>query len=95
MERSDRVAVVPCDPALVGCRLLARDVGADGQGRERQRAPGRRCRRAPATISSTPSNRLVALAGVQGLAVIETADAVLVADRKNSDAVTAGGERAC
>lgn len=87
MERSDRVAVVPCDPRWsdVGSwhalwELLAKD-GADNavQG--------------DVVVEAAQGNlvkaeqRLVALAGVRDLAVIETADAVLVADKGNADAV--------
>ena len=75
-------------PALVRCRLVARDLGADGQGRAgqcRARATRSRWPRQDNLIRS--EKRLVALAGVSGLAVIETADAVLVVDRQNSEAV--------
>lgn len=89
MERSSEVVVVPCDPRWsdVGSwhalwELMDKDAGGNvAQGD---------------VIASGSSNnlvkaehRLVALAGVHDLAVIETADAVLVADRNNSDAVKA------
>lgn len=87
MERSDRVATVPFDPRWsdVGSwhaiwELMEKD--ADGNARQGD------------TISVASSGnlvrserRVVALAGVRDLAVIETADAVLVADRQHSDGI--------
>lgn len=87
MERSSRVAVVPCDPGWsdVGSwhmlwELMDKDAEANAvQG--------------DAVLVGSRNNlvrsekRLVALAGVQGLAVIETADAVLVADRQVGEAI--------
>lgn len=87
MERSDRVAVVPCDPRWsdVGSwralwELLAKD-GADNA------LQGDVVLEAASGNLVKAEHRLVALAGVRDLAVIETADAVLVADKGNADAV--------
>ena len=87
MERSDRVAVVPCDPRWsdVGSwralwELLPRD-SADNA------LEGDVVVEAASGNLVKAAHRLVALAGVRDLAVIETADAVLVADRANADAV--------
>ena len=87
MERSGRVATVPFDPAWsdVGSwhalwELMAKD--ADGNARQ-----------GDAVLVQSSGNlvrsekRVVALAGVRDLAVIETADAILVADRTRSDAI--------
>lgn len=89
MERSERVAVVPADPAWsdVGSwhaiwELMDKD------------ASGNACQ-GDTLVAGAKDNlvrsegRVVALAGVANLAVIETADAVLVADRGDSDAVRA------
>ena len=63
-------------PAVVRRRLLARDLGADGQGRAGQcRARATRSRSHAHDNLIRSEKRLVALAGVSGLAVIETADA--------------------
>lgn len=87
MERSDRVACVPCDPGWsdVGSwhalwelaekdaagNVLRGDVVLHGAGDTLVEA----------------GTRLVAIAGVSGLVVVETADAVLVADRRDGEAV--------
>jgi mannose-1-phosphate guanylyltransferase / mannose-6-phosphate isomerase len=87
MERSSRVAVVPCDPGWsdVGSwhalwELMDKDADANAvQG--------------DAVLVGSRGNlvrsekRLVALAGVEGLAVVETADAVLVARRELGEAI--------
>jgi mannose-1-phosphate guanylyltransferase/mannose-6-phosphate isomerase len=87
MERSARVAVVPADPKWsdVGSwhaiwELMDKD------------ADGNACQGDTVTVAARDNlvrseKRVVALAGVSGLAVIETADAVLVVDRQNSEAV--------
>jgi mannose-1-phosphate guanylyltransferase/mannose-1-phosphate guanylyltransferase/mannose-6-phosphate isomerase len=89
MERSAHVAVVPADPRWsdVGSwHAIWELMDKDESGNARQGD----------TLTIRASNnlirserRVVALAGVSGLAVIETADAVLVADRGDSDAVRA------
>ena len=88
MEQSTHVAVVPADPQWsdVGSwHAIWELMDKDEHG---QRAPGRYDRGPDAHDNLIRSEkRLVALAGVSGLAVIETADALLVVDRQNSDAV--------
>jgi mannose-1-phosphate guanylyltransferase / mannose-6-phosphate isomerase len=87
MEQSGHVAVIPADPQWsdVGSwHALWELMDKDAQGNARQgdtiavQAHGNLIR---------SDKRLVALAGVSGLAVIETADALLVVDRENSEAV--------
>lgn len=87
MERSARMAVVPCDPGWsdVGSwHALWELMGKDEQGNV---VAG------DVALSGSRDNfvkadhRLVTLAGVRGLAVIETADAILVADRADGEAV--------
>lgn len=89
MERSARLAVVPCDPGWsdVGSwhalwELLAKDEAGNAVSGD-------------VALFSARDNyvraehRLVALAGVRDLAVIETADAVLVASRRDGELVKA------
>jgi mannose-1-phosphate guanylyltransferase/mannose-6-phosphate isomerase len=87
MERSRRVAVVPTDPAWsdVGSwRAIFELMAKDEAGNARQgdvlleRASGNLVR---------SEHRLVALAGVKDLAVVETADAVLVGHLADSDSI--------
>jgi mannose-1-phosphate guanylyltransferase/mannose-6-phosphate isomerase len=89
MERSRRVAVIPCDPTWsdVGSwRALFELMPKDAAGNAVQ---------GDAVLENARDNlvraehRLVALTGVSGLAVIETADAVLVGDLQSSDSVRA------
>jgi mannose-1-phosphate guanylyltransferase/mannose-6-phosphate isomerase len=87
MERSAQVAVVPADPRWsdVGSWHAIWDLmDKDGNGNARQ---GDTLAVAARDNLIRSERRVVALAGVSNLAVIETADAVLVADRGNSDAV--------
>ncbi|MDX6749316.1 mannose-1-phosphate guanylyltransferase/mannose-6-phosphate isomerase [Geminicoccaceae bacterium 1502E] len=87
MERTDRIAVVPCDPRWS-------DVGSwhalwelmDKDAQENAVAGEALLQDASRNLVRS-EHRLVALAGVRDLAVIETADAILVADRTNSEAV--------
>ncbi len=89
MERSDRIAVTPCDPGWsdVGSwHALWELAGHD--------AAGNTCRGDVHLEEVRDSlvearDRLVVLAGVRDLAVVETADAVLVAGREASDAIKA------
>ena len=87
MERSSHVAVVPADPQWsdVGSwHAIWELMDKDAHGNARQ---------GDTVVVHARDNlvrsdkRLVALAGVSGLAVIETADALLVVDRENSEAV--------
>jgi mannose-1-phosphate guanylyltransferase / mannose-6-phosphate isomerase len=87
MERSSHVAVVPVDPRWS-------DVGSWHAIWELMDKDDQRNARQGDTIAVQARDnlirsekRLVALAGVSGLAVIETADALLVVDRANSEAV--------
>ena len=87
MERSRHVAMVPFDPAWsdVGSwHALWELMDKDASGNARQ---------GDTILADARGNlvrsekRVVALAGVENLAVIETADAVLVADRMRSEAI--------
>ena len=81
MERSARMAVVPCDPGWsdVGSwHALWELMGKDEHGNV---AVGDVALAGAHDNLVKADHRLVALAGVRGLAVIETADAILVADR--------------
>jgi mannose-1-phosphate guanylyltransferase/mannose-6-phosphate isomerase len=89
MERSAHVAVVPSDPKWsdVGSwHAIWELMDKDAAGNARQ---GDTLAVEAHDNLIRSEKRVVALAGVEGLAVIETADAVLVADRQNSDAVRA------
>jgi mannose-1-phosphate guanylyltransferase/mannose-6-phosphate isomerase len=89
MERSMHVAVVPADPQWS-------DVGswhAIWELMDKDEA-GNACQGDTVAVDAKDNlirseKRVVALAGVSGLAVIETADAVLIADRQNSEGVRA------
>ncbi len=89
MERSDRVAVVPCHPGWS-------DVGswqAIWETMAKDDAGNALC--GDAVVAGGHGNlvrsehRLVAVAGTEDLAVIETADAVMVAPKADADAVKA------
>lgn len=89
MERSDRVAVVPCDPGWsdVGSwqaiwEIMAKDPAGNALRGDVVVAGGR-------DNLIRAEHRLVAVAGVDDLAVIETADAVMVAPKADADAVKA------
>jgi mannose-1-phosphate guanylyltransferase/mannose-6-phosphate isomerase len=86
MERAERIAVVPCDPGwsdLGSWQALWEQLPKDVAGNAVH---------GDALLDQTESclihteGRLVACAGVRDLAVIETADAVLVSDRLNNEA---------
>ncbi|MFL5331935.1 MAG: mannose-1-phosphate guanylyltransferase/mannose-6-phosphate isomerase [Geminicoccaceae bacterium] len=87
MEHSPQVAVVPADPRWsdVGSwHALWELMAKDEAGNARQ---GDTIALAARDNLIRSEKRLVAVAGVNGLAVIETADALLVVDRQNSEAV--------
>jgi mannose-1-phosphate guanylyltransferase/mannose-6-phosphate isomerase len=87
MERSARVAVVPCDPVwsdLGSWHALWEQLDKDDAGNA---VRGDVVTEQSGDCLIRAEKRLVALAGVKDLAVVETADAVLVADRNDSDAV--------
>jgi mannose-1-phosphate guanylyltransferase/mannose-6-phosphate isomerase len=89
MERSSRVAVVPCDPRWsdVGSwQALWELMPKDGAGNA---LSGDALAEASADNLVRTEHRLVVLAGVRNLAVVETADAVLVGDLANAEAVKA------
>jgi mannose-1-phosphate guanylyltransferase/mannose-6-phosphate isomerase len=86
MERTERIAVVPCDPGwsdLGSWQALWEQLPKDDAGN---------AVRGDALLDHTANclihaeGRLVACAGVRDLAVIETADAVLVSERSDTDA---------
>lgn len=87
MEKSDQVAVVPCDPAwsdIGGFESLweIREKDEDGNVLE-----------GPAVAQDSRNclvlaqSRLVACVGVQDLVVAETSDSILIADRSNADSL--------
>ncbi len=87
MEHSDRIAVVPCDPGwsdLGSWQALWEQLPKDDAGN---------AVRGDVLLDDSidclihAERRLVACSGVRDLAVVETDDAVLVADRGRSDAV--------
>jgi len=87
MERSARMVVVPCDPGWsdVGSwHALWELMAKDEQGNV---AVGDVVLAGARDNLVKADHRLVAVAGVRGLAVIETADAILVADRSDGEAV--------
>jgi len=89
MERSERVAVVPCDPAWsdVGSwQALWEIMPKDEAGNV---VVGDAVALGAHDNLVKSEHRLVALAGVRDLAVIETGDAVLVAEKGASEAVKA------
>ena len=86
MERAERIAVVPCDPGwsdLGSWQALWEQLPKDTAGNAVQ---GDALLDQTETCLIHTEGRLVACAGVRDLAVIETADAVLVSDRLNSEA---------
>jgi mannose-1-phosphate guanylyltransferase/mannose-6-phosphate isomerase len=86
MERAEWIAVLPCDPGWS-------DLGSWQALWERlPQDPSGNTVRGQAFLDSSENclvhaeGRLVACAGVRDLAVVETADAVLVTDRRDTDA---------
>jgi mannose-1-phosphate guanylyltransferase/mannose-6-phosphate isomerase len=87
MERARRIAVVPCDPAwsdLGSWHALWEQLPKDAAGNAVQ---GDALLDASENCLIHAGRRLVACSGVRDLAVVETDDAVLVADRNRGDAV--------
>ena len=87
MERADRIAVVPCDPGwsdLGSWHALWEQLPKDAAGNAVQ---GDALLDASENCLVHAEGRLVACSGVRDLAVIETGDAILVADRNRGDAV--------
>jgi mannose-1-phosphate guanylyltransferase / mannose-6-phosphate isomerase len=86
MERAERIAVVPCDPGwsdLGSWQAIWEQLPKDAAGN---------AVRGDALLDEAENclvhaeDRLVACAGVRDLAVVETADAVLVTDRRDANA---------
>ncbi len=87
MERAKRIAVVPCDPGwsdLGSWHSIWEHAAKDGNGNA---ARGDVLLEEAKDCLVQAGSRLVTLAGVRGLAVIETEDAVLVVDREKSEPV--------
>ncbi len=87
MERATRIAVVPCDPDwtdLGSWHAIWEISEKDGNGNA---ARGDVLLNDASNCLVQANSRLVACAGVQDLAVIETEDAVLVVDRQRSEPV--------
>jgi mannose-1-phosphate guanylyltransferase/mannose-6-phosphate isomerase len=87
MERATRIAVVPCDPDwtdLGSWHAIWEISEKDGDGNA---ARGDVLLEGASNCLVQANSRLVACAGVQDLAVIETEDAVLVVDRQRSEPV--------
>jgi mannose-1-phosphate guanylyltransferase/mannose-6-phosphate isomerase len=86
MEHAQRIAVVPCDPGwsdLGSWQALWEQLPKDDAGNATR---GDALLDASENCLVHAEHRLVACAGVRDLAVIETDDAVLVADRNDGDA---------
>ena len=89
MERTGRLAVVPCDPLwsdLGSWHAVWEQLDKDGDGNA---VSGDVLLADTAGCLVRGGRRLVACAGVRDLAVVETDDALLVADRNQPDAVRA------
>ena len=87
MERATRISVVPCNPGwtdLGSWQAIWEEMEHDEAGNA---ASGDVLLHDATNCLVRGNGRLVALAGVRDLAVIETADAVLVVDRERSEPV--------
>ena len=87
MEKSDHVALVPCDPDwsdIGSWESLWEMRTKDEHGNA---TAGRVAYHETKNCLIQSKDRLVACAGVEDIVVIETADAVLIADRSNSAAM--------
>jgi mannose-1-phosphate guanylyltransferase / mannose-6-phosphate isomerase len=86
MERAERLAVLPCDPGwsdLGSWQALWERLPQDASGNA---VRGQAVLDASENCLVHAEGRLVACAGVRDLAVVETADAVLVTDRRDAEA---------
>jgi mannose-1-phosphate guanylyltransferase/mannose-6-phosphate isomerase len=86
MERAERIAVLPCDPGwsdLGSWQALWEQLPQDAAGNA---VRGQAFLDASADCLVHAESRLVACVGVRDLAVVETPDAVLVSDRRDTDA---------
>ena len=89
MERASRIAVVPCDPDwtdLGSWHAIWEISDKDGDGNATR---GDVLLHDAKNCLVHAGSRLVTLAGVQDLAVIETGDAIMVVDRNRSEPVKA------
>lgn len=87
MERSGRVAVVPCNPGwsdIGSWESLWEIHQKDDCGNVIQ---GRAACHKTSNCLIQANTRLIACAGLENIVVIETPDALLIADRRNSDAM--------
>lgn len=87
MEKADRVAVVPCDPQwsdIGGYESLWELREKDRNGNV---ISGKSAVYGSKNCFVHSEERLVAVAGLDNIAVIETSDAILVTDKSNGDAM--------
>lgn len=87
MEKSDRVAVVPCDPQWsdIGSWESLWEIAAqDSRGNVLH---GRVYTEQSEGCYIRGEKRLIACAGLKNVVIVETADAILVADKSNGDAL--------
>lgn len=87
MEKSSRVAIVPCDPEWsdIGSWESLWDIRTkDMNGNVIE---GRAACHDTKNCLIQGKDRLIACAGLENIVVIETEDAILIADRSNSDAM--------
>ncbi len=93
MEKSAKVSVVPCDPQWsdIGSWESLWDIQSAAHDENGNLADGdvvmhntKNC-----LIRARGGKRLIACAGVENLAVIETEDAILIADRREGDSLRA------
>lgn len=89
MEKSDRVAVVPCDPAwsdIGGFESLWEIREKDENGNVLE---GDAVAQDSKNCLVLAQDRLVACVGVQDLVIAEAGDSILIADRSNADSLRA------
>lgn len=87
MERATRIAVVPCDPDWTDLGSWHAIWEISEKDEDGNATRGDVVLNSASNCLVQSSQRLVAVAGVQDLAVIETEDAVLVVDRHRSEPV--------
>ncbi len=89
MEKSERIAVVPCDPGwsdIGSWESLWEIRPKDGHGNVIEGRAA--CHDAHGCLILS-KNKLVACAGLDNIVVVETDNAILIADRRNPEAVKA------
>jgi len=87
MEKSSRVAIVPCDPAwsdIGSWESLWEISKKDGDGNVIE---GNAVCRSTQDCIIHAQKRLVACAGVKNLVIVETGDALLIANRSDGDSM--------